>query len=685
MTGSILERPISFTDLNTVHAMTGELVNVIGTVIDLLPARSTRGQDWMLTFTISDGVGSHKVRFFGPQKNLPPVNNLGDVVVLCKVKANAYNGSKILISSYETSWVVFPTGMIPKELPPLKACIKHERSKRAPLPSAADMQRAIDFKNGEDSSRFSAPLGEDTVKKLMQPRDKFSLIKDLVVDSFCDLVGQVVKVYWNDRGWIDLYITDYTSNKLLHNFPHPNEGNDNDDYGYSPKVKRDWPGPFGQRTILITLFPPHAEWARANVNVNNYVLLQNVNTKYTNARYMQGKMRTDLRDEDRIGVIILDREDERVKNVLRRKRDYEKEFRAQTTQNKQQGQNERRDQHEARHRPERRPLLEIEDKNVRINLAGNEMCDEKRKFDDAENNGPQTKLSRGQKRRKKAKEAKQKAKQDLDPQQQTERDRSKSGGRGASEGVTHESLGQLNTNVRCNRPEYPSRSVADILDTAITHKRKLDSGMEVILPFNNKKSRTVVRAVDFKPPRLEDFCYRKRLSEYDGLDGLDDSRSDGADASGSSDGGKSDSDTGVLSGAPSSTSHKWVWAFDLLVEDANPGVPAIEVNGKRQRERMVVKVCEADAMYLLKIDPVDLRNDAQALGQLRERLFLLWGDLQERKQKKLEESSDGKASMEHEPSTARPFAMWVQEYGRRIKGTDAEYLRLMRLTETTIV
>lgn len=46
---------------------------------------------------------------------------------------------------------------------------------------------------------------------------------------------------------------------------------------------------------------------------------------------------------------------------------------------------------------------------------------------------------------------------------------------------------------------------------------------------------------------------------------------------------------------------------------------------------MTVYIANDDAEFLLKLDAENLRTNSQALAALREKLFLLWGDLEERK------------------------------------------------------
>jgi len=57
---------------------------------------------------------------------------------------------------------------------------------------------------------------------------------------------------------------------------------------------------------------------------------------------------------------------------------------------------------------------------------------------------------------------------------------------------------------------------------------------------------------------------------------------------------------------------------------------------------------------------ISLRRNQDTLRDLRERLFILWGDLEERKNA----SSDGRVDLEKPPSS-KPFTCCVREYGVR--------------------
>jgi len=136
------------------------------------------------------------------------------------------------------------------------------------------------------------------------------------------------------------------------------------------------------------------------------------------------------------------------------------------------------------------------------------------------------------------------------------------------------------------------RSLSSILSLD-THQNTSPSGITYTLPFQNIKSRTTVRIVDFFPTDLAQFAVRiPKPSEFDAL----------------SDHEPSDTDTDTSS-QPSprhgngmteedEDERKWEWRFGLVLEDASEE----KVPKGEERARMEVYVAEQDAEFLLKLD-----------------------------------------------------------------------------------
>ena len=350
--------PLGFVDLKSALNCPNAEVNIMGVVTDFLPPGLTKGTDWMSSFCVSDsslgGIydDGPKVRFFKPiQNELPAIRGTGDVVLLRAIRMKEWQGMTIGMSSRATTWVVFPADSIPAKAPYSYTQLKHAKDPRAPPPTPAEMQYAISLCNSRDRSTFtipisfpssSSPTSNAIVSSQIAPltaiqgkREKFSLIQDVNVGTYYDLVGQVVKVFPNN-GRVELYVTDYTSNRLLWNYEWGQEeesGREDDPYNYIPRdtSKKKWPGPYGKMTLTVTLWPPHSYFGQNNLKVNDFAHLRNVHIKWSKDAKVEGGLHSDRYYPDRIGVTILKNieDDDRVKDILRRKRDYWKKFESQ--------------------------------------------------------------------------------------------------------------------------------------------------------------------------------------------------------------------------------------------------------------------------------------------------------------------------------------------------------------------
>jgi hypothetical protein len=221
-----------------------------------------------------------------------------------------------------------------------------------------------------------------------------------------------------------------------------------------------------------------------------------------------------------------------------------------------------------------------------------------------------------------------------------------------------------NVNIRCNRIEVPCTAVVDILDPDILD-RKTPLGNPFRLPFQNCKYKTSVRVVDFFPDNIADFAAPRRDSDYTCLSDHEED--------------DEDSDIDLTQGQREDV--RWEWCFYLLVEDAQP-----QSSYTGRPRQMELLVADTDGEFLLKMDACNLRDkeNVQQLATLKEKLFHLWGDLQERK----EECSTVEA-LSVKPN-ARPFECLIKEYGVRSQTSDGRpkdaltYDRRFRLFGTTI-
>ncbi|KAF1815222.1 hypothetical protein P152DRAFT_249139 [Eremomyces bilateralis CBS 781.70] len=209
--------------------------------------------------------------------------------------------------------------------------------------------------------------------------------------------------------------------------------------------------------------------------------------------------------------------------------------------------------------------------------------------------------------------------------------------------------------IRCGHPDAPILSVSDITD----HSHRTGGSATDALPMLNFNCRVRVRVIDFDPPNLEDFSRSLDDEAYN-------------DAAPETD---FDSDGDSVLCSPKC----WEWAFRFLVEDALP------VHAGAKAAQMELIVAGQDAEHLLQLDATDLRNNSTALAQLREKLFHLWGDLEEVKQKARQETSGGGAVERDVAATSRPFECCVKEYGVDVSPDGSgEWVRCHRIFKTTI-
>ncbi|KAK2759140.1 hypothetical protein FQN54_003239 [Arachnomyces sp. PD_36] len=575
----------------------GSYVSIMGIVVDMLPPSQSRGSSFVSTFTLMDSNFDRdpwhgfKVKFFRDREAELPSPKLGDAVQIRKIKVSWYQGSKLGVSPSgdNISWTIFSQS--------LNQGMNMKSSSGAFPPTSSEKAYVASLLNHDGSapSQQSRTPPAETPTRSTAPTpgpgksQKFSLIKDVTMATFVDLVAQVVKTYYEgDRHY--LYVTDYTSNKALFDYSrHSDEsGQDGDEYGYTSCYKRRWQGPFGQLTLQVTLWEPHSHFARQNVKVDDFVLLRNVHIKtgHDGVLKLEGAMHSDRHFPSKVSVTVLDPDSDNnhLTAVVRRKLEYWKGVKAE---------------------------------NARLN---NGLENSKRKSDGGGN------LSANQRKKQKTKENKQRGQSETIPSEPTAK--------------------ELNKNVRVQYPAIRYLKVSEILHNE-SHNNTTPEGVEYRLPFQNVRYRSRLRIVDFFPHKLEDFAVQYK-KDYDYLSDVE-----------------SDDDQDGPSQEPD-TSMKWEWRFCLLVED---GISATS-RAEEPKERIQLMVARADAEFLLNMDAVDLKNNPDVLSQLREKLFLLWGNLEE--VKNATDPENFNPDSPKEPITAKPFPCCIKEYGVKSSKSSTE-------------
>lgn len=658
--------PQGFVPISSLPSHVNQEVNVIGVVTDFLPAARSKGSDWTCNFRLADETAYDdgvKIRYFRPMETeLPQVEGNGDVVILQKVKISQWSGMIVGISSRNTLWTVCPATTIPEKVPAGRINLKCIKGKGSSAPTEEQMRSAIELCNSRDRTLFNtspATIDPSSTNQTQTPvaipstagvpssitgrRDKFALVKDVQDRMFCDLVGQVVKIY-PSNGVVELYITDYTSNSLLFNYAW---GHGDDETSTLPK----WRGPLGKHTLTVSLFPPHSYYAQGNVKEDQYVFLRNTRIKYSQDSKLEGSLHTDSRNPDRVDItIIRDTNDDRVKDLLRRKLEYTKQFSKQKDAFVSMNQGQKRKQTEepklSKHqaRKKRKKQREEEACKKKQQLAASDDDEE----EDKENSNPyRVRITPNVK------------------SQDHQLDHHSTPATSPQPKNPPKKPTTLNESIRASNLDIPTRSLTSIL----AHETyTIPEGLSNTLPFRNIKSRAAVRVVDFYPRVLADFAVKKKqASEFDVLSDFEGDSNSSSDDDGHEplppDTDEEDTREKVDRNADQSDADdsgdekpEWEWRFALVLEDAS--APS---NSKGANERMTLYVGGADAEFLLKLDACDLRRKPLRLAALGEKLFLLWGDLEER----MNAAIEGKDGEGGKGVRSMPFVCCIKEYGIR--------------------
>ena len=610
--------------------------DIVGVCTDYLPPAQSRGSDLTMKMTLWDvtcfdasGLGQEGmvVRFFAKEKwQMPRIEEIGDIVMVRHLRTKSQGSQWFGLANPDTRWNVIPAGALAEngdlslsdvqQRPAYDGHTPKDAKQGAP-PTMQILKYAQELLRIKDPTALRGPPRSTALDQAMvikanggHPpaiKQKHRLLKDLLnpreLDrhQFVDLVGEVRRVFHGGNP-VEVQVTDYTENSLLFDYTYRGQED------YVPTTKC-WPGPWGQMTITVCAWDEHAEHIRQlmvndGITVGIYVRMKNVQIAMDkNGVMIQGHIRG-VPGSSRSNIEFLKpREaefDEVLKTLLRRKRDYDMSMKAK-------GIGFQQDQADTR---KRKVAEEVE-----------EPVEQQK--------GPKKKSSkrRGKKLQK-------------DQSGTLCKDRMEVG---VSEPIALK--GPSNQHVRCETIEIPFTAVSAILDAEKLH-RKTPDGNPYQLPFQNCKYKSKVQVIDFFPNSLEDFATPCRISDYEALSDHD-----------------SDAESVMSFDFAQNKPHevRWEWHFFLMVVDPQPIKAQKALQNNAEQPTMLLQVAGQDGDYLLNMDACDLKNNPEALASLREKLFVLWGDLEEKKNECAKIGSELRdAGLK---VSSNPFECLIKEYG----------------------
>jgi protection-of-telomeres protein 1 len=309
----------------------GAIVDLLGVIVSVKDTKKTRGTDWVLEFAIQDDfttgvVGSDATincRFFrpGPDK-FPKITGVGDVALIRGFKLCPWQLRVDACSIVRSGALIFPATSIP--VPELSQAFQtgsqnlpYSASFGTKDPTTQEQMAVIHLKHAASGSvqQMKQHSATNSVR-VAAPREKLQLIKDLKFDTFYDINVQVINIYYNNMGTVDLKVTDYTWNSDLFLYVDP----DDEDYKFQ---RKDWKGPYGQYTMNVLLYGNNAAWARTDLAVGDYVTLRNVRTKMSPANKLEGIMHEDRQRLDNIDIRRLFKASA-IAEINKRREEYEK-------------------------------------------------------------------------------------------------------------------------------------------------------------------------------------------------------------------------------------------------------------------------------------------------------------------------------------------------------------------------
>lgn len=582
--------PQGFVDLSQAYASLNDtFVSIIGVVVDFMPPTATARGDHTIKFKLMDGALRRTqfsgegldVRFFKDPTNLPKVREIGDVVLLRNIKMSTFNGAKVALSNYQTQALVFPSKSIPapgfslrymgdKEKIPCSGIERDVNSLRDPeqiyvIKLKDEMGRVID-----ESLRKRAAAEERTNERQIdwQNVPTEPAAKRQKTSAIPGQKLRTISQLEGPKEFVDLYGVVV---KIIPTASYNGCDLYISDYTINRQMREFAPPEAADDVGRDGDSFGYSDQAKKPFPGPYEYRVLKVNLHAPHAQHASQT----VREGD---VVFLQNVKTRIVTPgMTLEGDLwpdhmfpEKHLIRKLSEG------------ERRARPEVEALLQRKDEYWKKRDA--KLLQQQR---EKENAGLTTKR---EKKMAKKERMKQKKRGQQEP------------GTGVAGQTTK---GSLNRHVRCNDTDIAVSRLKDILDAdGIRHTNDSPEGMSYDLPFINAKYRARVRVVDFEPKSLEEFAVPVLPDDEQSVDSMD----------------------FVYSSNKQYGSQRFEWYFSLLLEDANN-----LATDNQHPHKLWVHVHHEQAQFLFRDleDPQDLRHDRKLLARLREKMFLLWGNLEE--------------------------------------------------------
>ncbi|KAG9243189.1 hypothetical protein BJ878DRAFT_424199 [Calycina marina] len=554
-------------------------INVIGLVTDFQTPVKTKGPGkskphYMCTLEIKDvstQYEPHGIRiyiFYNELPRMPQTCGLLDAVLIRKAKCQMRNGQVTLLTSRATELFIMAASTIPKSVADLRPAVWMSYPPTLKLPRVEETCSVVQAKRALDN--LHAPSTEEFEKKVNQTlavKDKFSLLKDVKAEKYYNIIVEVIRIY--DSNPVTLYVSDYTAHSEF----------------YDNAWKSEVATSMGRDGDKYGYIKPKPKDRTTNFWPGPYGKLSiQLTAFHPHADYAREAVKLNqwllLRNvQMRCGKMggcleaFLRTDGDKVNIEILQASDQPEE-------------NDARWKEAVRRKRDYWKSFERQKEKYDREIAEAEAGMKRKASEELENQPLNSKMRRKLKR---------------------------------DAGYNKAALVDAKVTEKLDLNENGMYlndclwlTTLPLKDILKPQKYYIDSNkQEIIMPFINARYRANVRVVGYFPHKIEDFAVGRRITEMDML----------SDYSGGED-TDHEEDRRIFKEEKSFGKYKWDWRFALEVEDAGSQLP---------KERTWLVVDNFAAQGLLDMEAENLRANPSMLAEFKEKLCILWGDLEEQK------------------------------------------------------